>query len=39
MAINDAVTSLWEKKSPGSLSRKEAREKDDFFWIDITFKH
>lgn len=32
-------TSGWEKKSPGSLSRKEAREKDDFFWIDITFKH
>lgn len=34
-----AHTSVWEKKSPGSFSRKEAREKDDFFWIDITFRH
>lgn len=32
-----ACTSVWEKKSPGSFSRNEAREKDDFFWMDITF--
>lgn len=31
-------TSVWEKKSPGNLSRKDAREKEDFFWMDITFK-
>ena len=36
VGVGVGATSVCEKKSPGSFSRKDAREKDDFLVIDIT---